>query len=116
MTAEGWAVPAAQAAWRTCSLCGARSDDEADVHPAMWPTVAGAWESGARCADRAGCRDRVAAKGLAWRVDEPAPLPPVPAAQAPTDPPDPTSPDDGPLDGDASHDDAGASESWDFDA
>ena len=57
-----------------------------------------------------------AAKGLAWRVDEPAPLPPVPAAQAPTDPPDPTSPDDGPLDGDASHDDAGASESWDFDA
>ena len=108
MTAEGWAVPAPQAAWRECSLCGARSDDEADVHPAMWPTVAGAWESGARCADRAGCRDRVAAKGLAWRVDEPPP--PVPAAQAPTDPPDVTS------HGDAPPEDADASESWDFDA
>lgn len=69
MTA-GWAVPDLTPVWRTCDLCGATSDDEREVHPAMWPTRDGGWTSGARCFGRVGCRERVEAKGGTWTVDD----------------------------------------------
>lgn len=54
-------------------MCGAQSDDEAEVHPAMWPVRGRGWSSGSRCFDRDGCRARVEAKGLAWPVDDGTP-------------------------------------------
>ena len=91
MTA-GWSVPAPAVMWRTCALCGARSDDLRDVHPAMWPTRRGPWASGSRCLDRIGCRDRCEAKGDAWPVDDGTP------ATAPATDATPESPRAGPTD------------------
>lgn len=79
MTA-GWSVPPLVPTWRTCSLCGAKSDDEAQVHPAMWPLRSGGWTSGARCFDRAGCRDRTEARGSAWPVADGTPATPAPSS------------------------------------
>lgn len=70
----GWAVPAPAVAWRTCALCGAKSDDLREVgSTTIWPTRDGRWESGPRCVDRDGCRSRVETKGGPWPVADGTP-------------------------------------------
>lgn len=60
-----------------CCLCGARSRSASDLRLELFRYVDGEpgheYDSGLRCRDRAGCRDRVLASRQAWRVaDEPA--------------------------------------------
>jgi len=83
----GWHVPPPMS--RSCDRCGHVGTD---VAPTLAESPDGSYGWMDRCRDRAACSARLA------------------------DAPDPTSPGDGLLDGDASPEDADASESWDFDA